>query len=138
MRLREPEAAVFKLGMVYPLPEKRLKEFCARFDTVFVVEESEGFIQQEMSSFGITGVIGKERFTNIGELSADLVAAGLKGTPPPADLGGEVTILPRPPVLCAGCPHRGVFKTLKRLGVLVTGSVRRPIAGTSSRSSQTW
>ncbi len=118
-----PDATVFRLGMIYPLPEKRLKEFCARFDQVFVVEESEGFIQQEMASFGILNVIGKERFTNIGELSADLVAAGLKGESPPVDFAQEVAILPRPPVMCAGCPHRGVFSTLQKLGVLVTGDI---------------
>ncbi|UCF18196.1 MAG: indolepyruvate ferredoxin oxidoreductase subunit alpha [Gemmatimonadota bacterium] len=118
-----PQATVFKLGIIYPLPERRLKEFCARFDTVFVVEESEGFIQGEMAGFGILNVVGKERFTNIGELSADLVAAGLNGTSVPADLSEDVAILPRPPVLCAGCAHRGVFSTLKKLGVLVTGDI---------------
>ena len=118
-----PEATVFKLGMIYPLPEKRLKEFCARFDKVFVVEESEGFIQQEMAGFGITNLIGKERFTNIGELSADLVAAGLSDTPVPADFANEAVILPRPPVLCTGCAHRGAFTALKDLGVLATGDI---------------
>jgi indolepyruvate ferredoxin oxidoreductase alpha subunit len=118
-----PEATVFKLGMVYPLPEKKLRAFGARFETVYVVEESEGFIQQEMASYGITNVIGKERFTNIGELSADLVAAGLNGTPVAADFADEVAVLPRPPVMCAGCPHRGVFQMLKKLGALVTGDI---------------
>jgi indolepyruvate ferredoxin oxidoreductase alpha subunit len=118
-----PEATVFKLGMTYPLPRRRLQEFCARFDTVFVVEESEGFIQQEMAGFGILNVIGKERFTNIGELSADLVAAGLKGAPVPADLSQEATLLPRPPVMCPGCAHRGVFATLEKMGVLATGDI---------------
>jgi indolepyruvate ferredoxin oxidoreductase alpha subunit len=118
-----PEATVFKLGMIYPLPQERLKQFCARFDTVFVVEESEGFIEQEMASFGILNIVGKQRFTNIGELNADLVAAGLKGTKVPSDFSSDVAILPRPPVLCAGCPHRGVFNTLKELGLLVTGDI---------------
>ena len=118
-----PNATVFKLGMIYPLPEEKLKEFCARFDQVFVVEESEGFIEQEMTSFGITNLVGKERFTNIGELSADLVASGLKGEPVSGDFGQDVAILPRPPVMCAGCPHRGVFSTLQTLGVLVTGDI---------------
>jgi indolepyruvate ferredoxin oxidoreductase alpha subunit len=118
-----PEATVFKLGMLYPLPERRLREFCARFETVFVVEESEGFIEQELASFGITNVVGKARFTNVGELSADLVSAGLSGTAAPVDFGQEIAILPRPPVLCAGCPHRGVFRTLKKLDVLVTGDI---------------
>ncbi len=118
-----PEATVFKLGMIYPLPERRLKEFCARFEQVFVVEESEGFIQQEMASYGITNVIGKERFTNIGELSADLVANGFEERPVPSGFGNEVAILPRPPVMCAGCPHRSVFSTLSKLGVLVTGDI---------------
>jgi indolepyruvate ferredoxin oxidoreductase alpha subunit len=118
-----PHATVLRLGMVYPLPEQRLKEFCARFATVYVVEESEGFIQQEMASFGIFNVVGKDRFTNIGELSTDLVAAGLDGTPVPGDFGDEVVILPRPPVLCPGCAHRGVFTALRQLGALVAGDI---------------
>jgi len=118
-----PSATVFKLGMLYPLPAKRLREFCARFETVFVVEESEGFIEQELASLGIHNVVGKARFTNIGELSADLVAEGLGGASPPSDFGKEIAILPRPPVLCAGCAHRGVFTTLRKLGVLVTGDI---------------
>ncbi len=118
-----PEATIFRLGMLYPLPGERLKEFCARFDTVFVVEESEGFIQQEMASLGILNVVGKERFTNIGELSADLVAAGLKGAPAPGDFAKEVAVLPRPPKMCAGCPHTGTFSALRKLRVLVTGDI---------------
>lgn len=118
-----PGATVFKLGMLYPLPEKRLKEFCSRFDTVYVVEESEGFIEQEMASFGITNLVGKEKFTNVGELSADLVAAGLLDLPIPSDFGDEATILPRPPVLCTGCAHRGAFTALKEIGVLATGDI---------------
>jgi indolepyruvate ferredoxin oxidoreductase alpha subunit len=118
-----PDATVFKLGMVYPLPEEQLREFCARFERVFVVEESEGFIQQEMASFGIFNVIGKERFPNIGELSADKVATGLTGRSVPPDFSAEAAILPRPPVMCAGCPHRGVFNSLRKLNVLVTGDI---------------
>jgi len=118
-----PRATVFKLGMVYPLPEKRLKEFCARFETVYVVEESEGFIQQEMASFGIQNIIGKEAFTNIGELSSDLVAAGLGGARVPGDFSGELAVLPRPPKMCAGCPHSGAFSALRKLRVLVTGDI---------------
>jgi len=118
-----PEATVLRLSMIYPLPENRLKEFCGRFETVFVVEESEGFIQQEMAGFGIQNVIGKEKFTNVGELSVDLVAAGLKGEEMPGGFGGEVAILPRPPVMCVGCPHRGVFNTLKSMNLLVTGDI---------------
>jgi indolepyruvate ferredoxin oxidoreductase alpha subunit len=118
-----PDATVFKLGMPYPLPRRRLEEFCRRFETVFVVEESEGFIEQELASFGIHNVIGKERFTNIGELSVDRVAAGLIGEPVRADFSKDIAILPRPPVLCAGCPHRGVFSALKKLGALVTGDI---------------
>jgi indolepyruvate ferredoxin oxidoreductase alpha subunit len=118
-----PDATVFKLGMIYPLPEKKLKEFCARFETVYVVEESEGFIQQEMAGFGILNVIGKERFTNIGELSAEIVAAGLNGTPVARDFSQEVAVLPRPPKMCAGCPHSGVFSALRKLKLLVTGDI---------------
>lgn len=118
-----PDATIFRLGMIYPLPKERLKQFCARFDRVFVVEESEGFIEQEMASFGILNLIGKDRFTNVGELSADLVAQELKGGVAPSDFAAETTILPRPPVLCPGCSHRGVLATLKDFGVLVTGDI---------------
>ncbi|MGD8362196.1 MAG: thiamine pyrophosphate-dependent enzyme [Gemmatimonadota bacterium] len=118
-----PQATVFRLGMIYPLPEERLKEFCARFETVYVVEESEGFIQEEMAGFGIGNLVGKERFTNIGELSADLVAAGLTGASIPGDFAGEVPILPRPPRMCAGCPHSGTFSALRKLRVVVTGDI---------------
>jgi len=118
-----PDATIFRLGMLYPLPEKRLREFCSRFETVFVVEESEGFIQQEMASLGLLNVIGKERFTNIGELSAESVAEGLRGELIPADFGKEVAVLPRPPKMCAGCPHSGTFSALRKLRVLVTGDI---------------
>jgi len=118
-----PDATIFRLGMLYPLPEEKLREFCARFDTVFVVEESEGFIQQEMASLGIMNVVGKERFTNIGELSADIVAEGLTGTPVPQDFSNEIAVLPRPPKMCAGCPHSGTFSALRKLKVLVTGDI---------------
>ncbi len=118
-----PDATVFRLGMLYPLPEKKLREFCARFDTVYVVEESEGFIQQEMAAFGILNVVGKERFSNIGELSSDLVAQGLNGIPVPDDFNQEVAVLPRPPKMCAGCPHSGAFSALRKLKVLVTGDI---------------
>jgi indolepyruvate ferredoxin oxidoreductase alpha subunit len=118
-----PEATVLRLGMLYPLPEKKLREFCARFETVYVVEESEGFIQQEMAGFGIQNLVGKERFTNIGELSSDLVAAGLKGSPIPPDFAKEVAILPRPPRMCAGCPHSGTFSALRKLRTVVTGDI---------------
>ena len=118
-----PEATVLRLGMLYPLPEKKLKEFCARFENVYVVEESEGFIQQEMAGFGIQNLVGKERFTNIGELSSDLVAAGLKGSPIPPDFAKEVAILPRPPRMCARCPHSGTFSALRKLRTVVTGDI---------------
>lgn len=118
-----PHATVFRLGMIHPLPERRLKAFCARFETVYVVEESEGFIQQEMTSLGIRNLVGKERFSNIGELSAEAVAAGLDGTPVPGDFTKEIAVLPRPPRLCPGCPHSGVFSGLRKLGVLVTGDI---------------
>ena len=118
-----PEATIFRLGMIYPLPERRLREFCARFDKWSWWRRARGSSSRRWPSFGITNVVGKERFTNIGELSADLVAAGLEGTPVPPDFMGEAAILPRPPVLCPGCAHRGVFGTLQKLGVLVTGDI---------------
>ncbi len=118
-----PEATFFKLGMIYPLPRQRLIDFCKRFKMVYVIEELEPFIEEQLITFGITNVVGKARFTNVGELSPDLIAQGVYGTPVPASFGQEIAILPRPPRLCVGCGHRGLFNVLKRMGVQVAGDI---------------
>jgi len=119
-----PEASVFKLGMSYPLPVDRLKEFAKRVERLYVVEELDPFIETQVRSLGIevTGRLSEPGFLPIvGELSPGAVAAafGKKPLVPAAAEG-----LPaRPPALCPGCPHRGVFYTLGRLGYFVAGDI---------------
>ena len=103
---------ILKLGLINPLPVKKIKEFAAGVNQVVVVEELDGIIESHCKTLGIKAV-GKELFGNIGELSQNIISEKLgftvhKGTKL------DAAIPPRPPVMCAGCPHRGLFYTLKR------------------------
>ncbi len=115
-----PEASVLKLGMVYPWPIEAMRAFAAQVDTLYVVEELDPFIEEQLRAEGIA-VTGKSRFPIFGELSPKIVAEGL-GLP--AETAPAAQDLPlRPPTLCPGCPHRGVFAVLRKLGVTVTGDI---------------
>ncbi len=118
-----PDASFFKLGMTYPLPKQKIIDFCERFEKVYIVEEGEPFLEEQIRAFGVTNVVGKELFTNVLDLSPDLVAKGLLGTEVKGDFSKEIGILTRPPQLCVGCSHRGVFFTLRKLDVLATGDI---------------
>jgi len=119
-----PEASVLKLGLSYPLPMKMIREFADAVDELFVVEELDPFWETEIRAAGIQ-VNGKECFPITGELSPSLVRTGL-GEPIQTqhpDGPDEVEVPVRPPVLCPGCPHRGVFAVLSELGLIVTGDI---------------
>ncbi len=120
-----PEASVFRLGMTHPLPPRALREFCAAHETVYVVEEGEPFIEDHMAAMGIANIVGKSLFGVIGEYSPDRLAAALgKGQVTPLqDIDQEITMLPRPPMLCIGCGHRTVFDALRQLKVTVAGDI---------------
>lgn len=109
-----------KLGMVYPLPEKLIKDFAASVDTLYVIEELDGFIEEFVRSLGIE-VSGKDHFTLLGEYSQNMIAKVVLGEETAA---AEPLPLPkRPPVMCAGCPHRGTFYVLSKLGLTVSGDI---------------
>ena len=112
---------VLKLGMVWPLPENLLKNFAASVDRLVIVEELDGFIEAQCKNMRIA-CIGKAKFSNIDELSQNKVAEilGFDVTPGTAL---EEAIPPRPPVMCAGCPHRGLFYTLKKNKITVLGDI---------------
>lgn len=110
-----------KLGLVWPLPEQLLKDFAAQCETVYVVEELDDFIENHCKALGL-GVIGKERFPRCGEFSQKLVKKLLTGEEAKS-VALEETIPVRPPVMCCGCPHRGVFYALKREKVYVSGDI---------------
>ncbi len=113
---------VLKLGMIWPLPEKKLLEFAAGVDTVCVVEELDGFIEAWCREIGLKKVFGKDRFPLRGELSQNLVAEKL-GLPAASGKALSEAVPPRPPVMCAGCPHRGLFYTLHKLKLTVLGDI---------------
>lgn len=115
-----PDTSTLKLGMVYPLPEKLIREFAEGVDKLYVAEELEPFFENQIKAMGIA-VTGKEIFSVQGEYSVNLVKERI---------GGEKTeivspgVLPqRPPVMCPGCPHRAVFYAIKKLGLTATGDI---------------
>ncbi len=116
------KADYLKLGMVYPMPEKLIQDFAAKHDKIYVVEELDPVIETHCKSLGIN-VIGKEAFTLLGEYTPRMIAKAVLG-----EDGEEITELTeqipvRPPVMCAGCPHRGTFYVLKKLGLNVCGDI---------------
>ena len=112
---------VMKLGMIWPLPEKKIVDFAASVEKLVIVEELDSFIETHCRNLGLT-CIGKELFPNIDELMPLNVAAQLAE---PWAIGTKLdaAIPPRPPVMCAGCPHRGLFYTLKKNKLTVLGDI---------------
>ena len=114
-----PEASVFKLGVVYPLPLGRLRDFASKVERLVVVEELEPFFQNQLKANGID-CEGKNLFSKQGEISVADIRLKLLGE----KLDVEKQDLPvRPPVMCAGCPHRGVFYILNKLKVTVSADI---------------
>jgi indolepyruvate ferredoxin oxidoreductase alpha subunit len=117
-----PRASFLKLGMSWPLPRRRIEEFARRHRRVVVVEELDPFIEEQVRGWGIA-VEGAAARSLVGELNPTLVADAWGGTSAPA-LAACPTDLPgRPPVLCPGCPHRGIFSLLKTRRVVVAGDI---------------
>ena len=112
---------VFKLGLAWPMPEQAIRDFAASVDKLVVVEELDGFIEDHCRNLGLNPV-GKDTFSCIDELSQNIVAAKL-GYPVHTGPKLEVSIPARPPVMCAGCPHRGLFYTLNKLKLTVLGDI---------------
>ena len=113
--------SVLKLGIVWPLSEKLIKEFAQNVENVIVVEELDGFIEEFCKNIGIT-CVGKEIFSNIDELSQNKVAQGL-GVEYTSGNAVDAVIPNRPPVMCAGCPHRGLYYVLSKLKLNVIGDI---------------
>lgn len=111
-----------KLGMVYPLPEKLIKDFAAKCDKVYVTEELDPFIEEHCKALGVE-VIGKEAFSLLGEYTPQMIAKAVLGKAEPDCAEIKENIPARPPVMCAGCPHRGTFYVLKKLGLTVSGDI---------------
>lgn len=124
-----PEVSILKLGMTFPLPQKMIMDFANKVDQLYIVEELEPFIEEYVRSWGLD-VHGKDTFPLIGELLPETIAAKImqtlgdcspRETTEPDQLQYEIP--PRPPVLCPGCPHRGLFYVLNKLKVTVAGDI---------------
>lgn len=116
------KADYLKLGIVYPLPEKKIKEFASNYDKVYVIEELDPVIEDYCKSIGVD-VVGKEAFTLLGEYTPSMIKKAVLGESAPEFDMLDETIPVRPPVMCAGCPHRGTFYVLKKLGLVVSGDI---------------
>ena len=114
-------ASYLKLGMINPLPVKLIQDFAAQVDTLYVIEELDDVIETHCRKIGVN-VIGKELFPWIGEFSQKLLAEKLLGKTEETYAFPEA-VPGRPPVLCAGCPHRGLFFVLNQLKVTVSGDI---------------
>jgi indolepyruvate ferredoxin oxidoreductase alpha subunit len=121
-----PDATVLKLGASWPLPDLLLRRYCESVDRIFVVEELEPVIEQEIRALGFQ-VEGKRLFPRTGELSPELVRAGFEQAgilvPRPHQSGWTPEPLVRPPVLCAGCPHISSFLAVRSAGARVAGDI---------------
>ncbi len=117
-----PEAPFLKLGFTNPLPKNLIKKFAKGKKKIYVVEELEPFMEEQVAALGIK-VVGKEKLPEISELNPDVVRAGFikKRKPHPAE---DASKLPkRPPNLCPGCPHRGLFAAIKPLKPVIFGDI---------------
>lgn len=117
-----PNASVLKLGMVYPIPEKLIADFAGKVKTLYVVEELEPFFEDQILKMGIK-VIGKEKLPVLGELSSQIIAERLLGKTIEKIETSTQPVPVRPPVMCPGCPHRGMFYVLKKLKLNVSGDI---------------
>lgn len=117
-----PDADILKLGMVYPLPKQLIRDFAKRYDTLYVIEELDPFIEEQVRAMGIV-VHGKDILPVCGELTPGRLQKALTGETCNSHYVPEEPLPNRPPNMCPGCPHRSVFFTLNRLKAFVTGDI---------------
>ncbi len=115
-----PDASVLKLGMVHPLPRKLIEEFASKVERLYIFEELEPVIEEQVKSWGIQAE-GKEIFTRQGEYSANMLRRALLEESAEAEAPAKVPA--RPPILCPGCPHRSVFSVLNKLKIHAAGDI---------------
>ncbi len=116
-------ASYLKIGFSYPLPMEKIRAFAAAVGTLYVVEELEPFMEEQIRAAGIP-CIGKAKVPRLGELNTDILRQAFFGTRNEILEYDKADIAARPPVLCAGCPHRGFFYELaKRKQVMITGDI---------------
>ncbi len=115
-----PNASFLKLGLTWPLPEKKIKEFAGKVKKLYIIEELERFIGEHIKLMGVE-ILSKDDFYVEGELDTDKIYHIIDGKPIIAE--ADTSVPPRPPVMCAGCPHRPVFSITNKLGLIVDGDI---------------
>lgn len=115
-----PNASVCKLGLVNPLPRKMIEDFASKVDKLYIVEELDPVIEEQVKSWGIE-CVGKDIFTVQGEYSANMIRERILGET--LELAQPAEVPGRPPILCPGCPHRSVYYTLKKLKMHAAGDI---------------
>ena len=115
-----PNVSVLKLGMVNPLPKKLIEGFAQKVETLYIVEELDPVIEEQVKSWGVKA-IGKEIFTVQGEYSANMIREAILGEK--ADVKAPAQVPGRPPILCPGCPHRSVYHVLNKLKIHAAGDI---------------
>jgi len=113
-----PDASFLKLGLTHPLPERLIRDFASQVDRLAIVEELDPYLEEQLKAMGLE-VSEKPAEYRMGELTPDRVKTMLTGE----RLAEAPAIKPRPPVLCAGCPHRGIFAVMHQLDLIVTGDI---------------
>lgn len=117
-----PEYSFLKLAMIWPLPEKLIREFAAQVETIYVVEELDPFLEDQIKAMGIN-VVGKEIFPYTNEFDPGIVEQSITGSAAKRETTHLPALPMRPPNLCPGCPHRGLFYALGKLKTFVTGDI---------------
>ncbi|MDR0220089.1 MAG: indolepyruvate ferredoxin oxidoreductase subunit alpha [Lachnospiraceae bacterium] len=115
-----PEASILKLGLVYPLPRRLIEEFASRVDRLYIFEELEPFIEEQVRSWGIK-CVGKELFSLQGEYSARIIKERILGEA--VEFDAPEAVAARPPILCPGCPHRASYTVMKKLALHAAGDI---------------
>ncbi len=115
-----PDASFLKVGLSYPLPEKLIRKFTAQVEELWVVEELDPFMEEQVKALGID-CHGKDRLPLCGELNPDIIQSAITGAAP--DDGAQPDLPPRPPSMCPGCPHRGMLWALKRNKCFIAGDI---------------
>lgn len=115
-----PNASVCKLGLVNPLPRKMIEDFASKVDKLYIVEELDPVIEEQVKSWGIE-CVGKDIFTIQGEYSANMIRERILGET--LEINQPAAVPGRPPILCPGCPHRSVYYTLKKLKMHAAGDI---------------
>lgn len=113
--------SVLKIGLVNPLPEKLIKDFAAAVKKVYVIEELDGIIENHLRAMGVE-CVGKEMFSPIGEFNQATIRAAFS-LPQPESVSADSPIPIRPPIMCAGCPHRGLFYVLAKNKITALGDI---------------